>query len=690
MGQAFVLAVELPANVVHLHAHFLHTPASVTRYAALLRGLPWSCSAHAKDIWITPEWEKREKLDACAWVTTCTDVNAQHLRELAQPGRAVDLNYHGVDTQRFPPPTTARDAGDGTDPERPVQILAVGRAVDKKGFDDLLCALARLAPDRHWRLTHLGGGPMLPKLKHMARRLGIAGRVEWRGPQAHAAVLDAYRAADIFALPCRLGADGDRDGLPNVLLEAQSQKIPCVSTRISGIPELIRHDVTGPPGRAARDRRARGSALAAHRRSRHAPSAGRRWLRARRRRLLARGGRRPTRGPLRGARRADMRVAFYAPMKPPDHPVPSGDRAMAQALLGALRTAGHDAFVASRFRSFDGRGDATRQTRLEAIGHRWSARLLRRLRHPAARPDLWFTYHLHHKAPDWLGPAVSHALDIPYVVAEASVAAKQRDGAWAAGYAASVAAIETAAATIFLNPADLAGIRGLRGPARADERLPPFLDLATMTDPASTAVAGAFDRGARLRLITVAMMRPGAKLASYRLLAEALARVAVPDWELIVVGDGTSRRDVEAAFARFGPERIRLVGVQEAPQVAAWLRASDLFVWPAIDEAFGIALIEAQACGLPVVAGDSGGVGAVVAAGRTGVLVPAGDAGAFAAAISRLMSDTKLRRRMAAEAASYAKSEHDLPAAAARLDAVLRRVTHEHSRRVPAVPAAAR
>ena len=245
LGQAFVLAAELPGNVAQLHAHFLHTPASVTRYAAILRGLPWSCSAHAKDIWTTPEWEKREKLDACAWVTTCTEVNARHLRELARPDRPVDLIYHGIDTQRFPAPPAAHRACDGADPGRPVNILAVGRAVDKKGFDDLLAALARIPPHRHWRLVHIGGGPLLRKLEDTARRLGLADRIHWRGPQAQAAVLEAYRAADIFALPCRVSADGDRDGLPNVLLEAQSQKLACVSTRISGIPELIHDDVTG-------------------------------------------------------------------------------------------------------------------------------------------------------------------------------------------------------------------------------------------------------------------------------------------------------------------------------------------------------------------------------------------------------------------------------------------------------------
>jgi glycosyltransferase involved in cell wall biosynthesis len=244
-GQALVLACELPAGVAHVHAHFLHTPASVARYAATMRGLGWSVSAHAKDIWTTPAWEKREKLASCAWATTCTASNAEHLRELAPAAQAVDLVYHGIDIARFPPPSCARPVVDGRDPGSPVTLLAVGRAVEKKGFDDLLRALALVPPDAHWQLLHIGDGGGLPMLGQLARALRIDDRIRWLGAQAHTTVLDAYRAADIFVLPSRIAADGDRDGLPNVLLEAQSQRVACVSTPVSGIPELIVDGVTG-------------------------------------------------------------------------------------------------------------------------------------------------------------------------------------------------------------------------------------------------------------------------------------------------------------------------------------------------------------------------------------------------------------------------------------------------------------
>jgi glycosyltransferase involved in cell wall biosynthesis len=236
-GQALVLAAEAPKDITQLHAHFLHTPASVARYAALLLGLPWTGSAHAKDIWTTPEWEKREKLASCEWLVTCTAANRDHLQALAPPGK-VELVYHGLDLQRFPP-APARAAGD------PVTILSVCRLVEKKGVDVLLEAIARLPERLDWRFVHVGGGPLSRAMKARSEKLGIASRVTWRGPMIQEQVLEEYRAADLFALASRVARDGDRDGLPNVLAEAQSQGLACVATHVSAIPELLRDGVTG-------------------------------------------------------------------------------------------------------------------------------------------------------------------------------------------------------------------------------------------------------------------------------------------------------------------------------------------------------------------------------------------------------------------------------------------------------------
>lgn len=251
-GQALVLAAELPQDCSHLHAHFIHTPGSVTRYAARILQLPWTASAHARDIWITPEWEKREKLADCRWAVTCTAHNVTHLSALSDPSK-VSLVYHGLDFSRFPAPPDWRPLRDGRDAQDPVRILSVGRAVEKKGYDILLQALSQLPRDLHWRFTHIGGGPLLASLKARAGDLGIADRIAWLGAQAQDAVIGAYRDADVFALASRRDRDGDMDGLPNVLMEAQSQALPCVASSISAVPELIVDGETGllvPPENA--------------------------------------------------------------------------------------------------------------------------------------------------------------------------------------------------------------------------------------------------------------------------------------------------------------------------------------------------------------------------------------------------------------------------------------------------------
>jgi glycosyltransferase involved in cell wall biosynthesis len=381
-----------------------------------------------------------------------------------------------------------------------------------------------------------------------------------------------------------------------------------------------------------------------------------------------------------------MRIAFYAPLKPPDHPVASGDRQIARTLVHALVAGGHDVSLASRLRSFDGGGDRARQARLAAIAARIAQRLIARMR--ARPPDLWFTYHLHHKAPDLLGPIASRALAIPYVVAEASTAPGQRDGPWAEGHASALAAIRAADLVLCLNPRDEAEVRKARAIDAALESLAPFIDVSAFAGDAPRARADQASPGGRVRLVTIGMMREGAKLASYRSLAAALVRLADLPWELSIVGDGVARAEVVAAFAGLA-QRVRFLGARPGADVASVLRESDLFVWPAIDEAIGIAFLEAQACGLPVVGADTPGVASVVAHARTGLLVPHGDIAAFAAATRTLLLDAPLRERMGVDAFAYVRERHDLPRAAARLDAMLRSVTTRHVAHAPARTAAA-
>jgi len=365
-----------------------------------------------------------------------------------------------------------------------------------------------------------------------------------------------------------------------------------------------------------------------------------------------------------GITRRLMRIAFYAPLKPPDHETPSGDRRVARLLFDALRLAGHESVLASHLRSFDPLGRAYRQKKLAAHGRQAAERLIARWRtHPETAPGLWFTYHLYYKAPDWLGPQVSAALGIPYVVAEASFAPKRAGGPWDIGHRAVEAALRRADRVIGLNTADRAGVLPLLASPDRFVALPPFLDARPY------AAAERPSREAP-QLITVAMMRPGDKLASYRVLGAALAEVLGLSWSIEVIGDGPARAEVTAALAPLG-DRVHYTGSLDEVAIAQRLAASDLFVWPAINEAFGMALLEAQASGLPVVAGGSGGVGDVVTDGVTGLLTRPGDANAFAAAVRALITDPARRQKFAIAAHEKVRRDHDLPAAAAQLAAII-------------------
>jgi glycosyltransferase involved in cell wall biosynthesis len=376
-----------------------------------------------------------------------------------------------------------------------------------------------------------------------------------------------------------------------------------------------------------------------------------------------------------------MRIAFYAPLKPPSHPRPSGDRRMARLLMAALEGAGHRVELASRLRSFEGYGDARQQGAIAGLAAAAADRLIRRYRNKPRRqrPALWFTYHAYYKAPDWIGPRVSLALGIPYVLAETSHAPKRARGPWADGHRQTEKALGSAALIVVMNPADRSCLVDLLGSGRRLLSLPPFIDAQHFEAPTDRqrsrrriARRHGLDPGAPW-LLAVGMMRPGDKIRSYRLLARALGRIAKRRWQLIVVGAGEGEGEVREAFAGLGA-RIVYTGALTARRLASYYACADLFVWPAISEAYGMALLEAQASGLPAVAGRAGGVAQIVRHGKTGLLAPEGDAGAFAKAVARLLDAPARAAAMGIAAREKAMARHDLASASDVLAKALARL----------------
>ena len=387
-----------------------------------------------------------------------------------------------------------------------------------------------------------------------------------------------------------------------------------------------------------------------------------------------------------------MRIAFYAPLKSPTHGTPSGDRRIARLLMDALERAGHRVALASTFRSYEPAGDAPRQAAIRDQGIALGRSLAAQWRDgPAAeRPDLWFTYHSYYKAPDWLGPEASAMLGIPYVIAEASHAAKRAGGIWEAGHRGAMESIRRADLLLCPTRDDMEGLRAVAASPGRIASLPPFLDAAPFRAAAArrNACRNALAKAHRLEpsipwLAVAAMMRPGDKLASYGALARALGHLRDLRWRLLVAGDGPARAEVEAAFAAAIPERAVFLGALSLDGVAQAYAAADLCVWPAVNEAYGMAMLEAQAAGLPVVSCAARGVPDVVLHGTTGLLAPAADEPALAGLVRELLLDEGKRFRMSAAAVAFAAVERGIESAAVRLGLLLARFAVLPERKAP-------
>lgn len=339
-----------------------------------------------------------------------------------------------------------------------------------------------------------------------------------------------------------------------------------------------------------------------------------------------------------------MKLAFYAPLKSPHHPVPSGDRAMSRALIAALAAGGCFPELASDFRSREPEGDADAQARLIAQADALVPTLIEKGR--TAGWHVWVTYHNYYKAPDLLGPAVSRALSIPYVLIEATRARKRLTGPWARFGAAAEAASDAAALILYFTQRDAEALRRDAPKSQKLLHLPPFLARSDL--PLQTDYSGP--------MLSVGMMRKADKLASYQVIAETLRLLKGP-WRLDIVGDGPVREDVESLMAPFSGQ-VRFLGKLNAADLAEVYGHARLLFWPGVNEAFGMTYLEAQAHGVPVVAQNRPGVCDVLAPG----LYPDPAEGADALAnLLRTVLDAP--RRVGTAAREHIAACHLMPAA---------------------------
>ncbi|MFK8080350.1 MAG: glycosyltransferase family 4 protein [Granulosicoccus sp.] len=358
-------------------------------------------------------------------------------------------------------------------------------------------------------------------------------------------------------------------------------------------------------------------------------------------------------------------IAFYSPLKPVDHQTPSGDRLMARLLVDSMRRAGFNVDVASHLRAFLKNPDGVSDKALLLEQADLEIQRLSRLWRQQGVPALWFCYHPYFKSPDLVGPQLCTRFGIPYVTAEASYSKRRGKGVWAAMQASVLESVNQAAVNICFTDRDRAGLRNASSTAVL-ARLRPFIDTAFFTPGTTTPDTS--------RLVTVAMMRAGDKMRSYATLADALKRLLHLPWTLSVVGDGPLHDEVQKLFCTIPSERLQWHGLLESSAIATLLAQSSLYIWPGCGEAYGLAYLEAQAAGVPVVAFETAGVPEVVVHGQTGILTPDGDINAYVSAVSSLLCNPQRVQAMSEQAMAHVQHHHSLEMASTSVHEIL----HKH------------
>ncbi|MEN0040023.1 MAG: glycosyltransferase family 4 protein [Pseudomonadota bacterium] len=361
------------------------------------------------------------------------------------------------------------------------------------------------------------------------------------------------------------------------------------------------------------------------------------------------------------------RLAFYAAIKPPDHPIASGDRLIAGNLAKALGLAGYDVELASRFIAYSKRPAAEILAERMAYALAEADRIVAdwRNRDASQRPDAWITYHPYCKAPDWIGPRVAQAFDIPLVTVEAARTGQGFENGgdlWAHWRTEAQVGLKAADLHLAFKGDDAEYLRSLGVSNERIKMLPPFIDVPDVLPPSLPEEPPV--------LLAVGQMRPGKKLRNYEMLAEALALLPETPWHCVLVGDGPERATIESLFAKFGA-RVRFTGAISHEAVFEQMAVASLFVWPGWKEPIGMVYLEAQMMGLPVLAFNEMGPPLVVADGRTGVLTPAGNTESYAAEIEALLKDGERRKCLSEAGPQHVNEHHSIVSAAVALKTAL-------------------
>ncbi len=374
-----------------------------------------------------------------------------------------------------------------------------------------------------------------------------------------------------------------------------------------------------------------------------------------------------------------MRIAFYCPNKPLGHPDPSGDQTIAQGLVEALQRLGHPCREMSTFRA------RWFWTRSEGSLHAVQGVLEALRRSLAWRPDLWLTYHTYYKAPDVIGPQVSRLLKIPYSLFQPMYGTRRRrDAKTRPGFFLNRYALRRAALAVTNNRNDRAALERIIPTDRLAYLAPGiFPEMFPRDDGAGRAMRNRFGLSADERvLLTVARFRPGVKWESLRFLFQAVSALDVEksSVRLVVVGDGPLEEAVRREAQAVPGSRVVFTGRVARRDLYAFYSGADLFVFPGIGESLGMVFLEAQACGIPVVALREGGVDQVVADGITGVLVSQRDPMQYAEAVAALLHDGARRHQMGREAVRFVEQARNFHRQARYLAALLESLVSKRHR----------